>query len=215
VPRNDEAIGELDCFILRGWRKPRKENKNTKTSLLWRIQTPEGGTRMRVRLSWMQCCEYGLGCRRCEISLDNSDTVWEARIGTGCIFSVILLYIIDGCLGIKRYSYSIIVIYYTTCRADIHLVIYSCRYLIIRISWTSVKSVSEFIVPIRTTHRSCIHGFSKCRLVWVKIWHRHIDSHKYHQSKNRLKPLDTIITMSLVLRMFHIPLQKEQNNYNI
>lgn len=191
------------------------EKANTKTPLKWRIQTPEGGTRMRVRLSWMQCCEYGLSCRRCEISLDNSDTVREAWVGARCIFSMVLLYIIDGCLRIKRYSYSITVIYYATWWADIHLVIYCCRYLIIRISWTSVESISEFIIPIRTTHGSCIQWFCEYRLVWVKIWHRHIDSHKYHQGKNRLKPLDTIITMSLVLRMFHIPLQKEHNNYSL
>ena len=187
---------------------------NTKTPSWERIQTLEGETQMGMRLTRVESGKYILGYWRREISFDHSYSIRKSRVCTWYLRIMFLFYLINRCICIKRYFYSRIIIDSSIFHLYLHYIGYLCALGVINISWSSLESISERFIPI--WYWWILLGFwGKCCFVWIKIWHRDIYSYKYHESKHCLEPLDTIVMVSLVLRMFHIPLQKEQNNYSL
>ncbi len=175
----------------------------TKTSHMWRNQT-SWEVHGWGRLSWVQCREDGLGCRRGEISLDDGDTVRQAWVGTSHCRLVMLLYVGECCLGVKRYSHTRIVIDESISYTYINRIACRSSLTLIGISWSAMESISERLVPVGTRE----YGWPRWRSWETGLWGievscRHIDPWEYHECDHCLEPLDTILVMSLILRMFH------------
>ncbi len=163
-----------------------------------------GGTRMRLRLSWVQCREDGLGCRRGEISLDDGYTVRQAWVGTSNCCLVILLYFWECWAGIKRYPHTRIIIDDPISYMYINRISRRSTRTLIGISWSTMESISKRLVPIGTREYGWLRWRSWETRPWgIKLSCRHIDPWEYHECDHCLEPLDTISTMSLILRMFH------------
>lgn len=163
-----------------------------------------GKTRMRVRLSRVECREYSLRCRGSEVALDHSDTIREAWVCAWLIWEMMWFYVVDRYTRVKRYSYVTIIIDNSISWAYSYFIRSGCRAIFIGSPLFSWESISEIFIPIR---RWVCYGRSwricETCLVWVKISWRHIDSYENHECDHRLNPLDTILSMLLVLRMFH------------
>lgn len=171
-----------------------------------------GKTRMRVRLSRVECREYSLRCRWCEVPLDHSDTIREAWVCTRLIWEMMWLYVIDGYTRVKRYSYVAVIIDNSISWTNSHFIRYSGSTILIGSPLFSWEPIPEVFIPIRSWmyYRRNWRICESC-LIWVKISWRQIDSYKNHECNHRLNPLDTILSMLLVLRMFHNFYKKNKN----
>jgi hypothetical protein len=152
----------------------------------------------------VECREDGLRCRRGEISLDDGDTVREAWVGTSHCRLVMLLYVGECRLSIKRYPHARIVIDKSISYTYVDRIACRSSLTLIGISWSAMESISECLVPVGTRE----YGWTRWRSWETGLWGielscRHIDPWEYHECDHCLEPLDTILVMSLILRIFH------------
>ncbi len=168
---------------------------------------------MGVRLTRVQSSEDIFGYWRSEISFDHCYSSRKTWIRTRKVRIMVFFYFIDSGIRIKRYSHARIIVDKSIFWLYLYSIIVWCCLRNIDISWSALESISERVIPVCHWCRWFLCWY-EARLVWVKIRHSVVDSYENHESKHCLKPLDTIVMVSLVLRMFHIPLQKEHNNYS-
>ena len=152
----------------------------------------------------MECCEYGLGSIRWEISLDHSDTMRQAWVGTWCISSIFWLYFLYRQCRIKRYPNRISIIDEAVTWTDLYLIDIATSLPRICISCDTGESISDLIVPIdgsqdRWLRRDISEGYAVATIgsrEQIYTW-------EYYERTYCLYELDSTALGSLGLCMFH------------
>ncbi len=181
-----------------GWQNPNK-NPPWSESKRQGDNTDEGET-----LSTMECCEYGLGSIRWEISLDHSDTVRQARVGARTVSGIFCLYFLYRQCREKRYSNRISIIDETITWTDLYLIDSTTSLPVECISCDTGESISDLVVPIDGRQDGWLRrDISEGYDVATIGSREHIYTWEYYERTYCLYELDSTATGSLGLSMFH------------
>ena len=177
------------------------DNKNPS---LKRIQTLWGITRMRLGLSTVECCEYGLGSIRWEISFDHSYTVGQARVGARTVSCIFWLYFLYRQCRIKRYSNRILIIDESITWTDLYLINIATSLLVVCISCDTGESISDLVIPIVGSQDGWFRrDISEGYAVATIGSREHIYTWEYHECTYCLYELDSTLSWCPRDCMFH------------
>ena len=152
----------------------------------------------------MECCEYGLGSIRWEISLDHSYTVGQARVGARTVSCIFWLYLLYRQCRIKRYSNRISIIDEPITWTDLYLIDIATSLLVVCISCDTGESISDLVVPIEGRQDGWLRRDVSEGYAVATIGSReHIYTWEYHERTYCLYELDSTATGSLRRCMFH------------
>lgn len=162
---------------------------------------------MMVTLTRMKSRENGLGTRRIEVSLDDSNPIWEARISPGSVSREWCFYGIDWSILVESYSHFTICRGLRTRRLNRDLVRLSVSCTRVRISFYRSESVWEILIPVWCSNGDFLFS-SSLRLchecaIRIEVIHGAVYTDEYKEREDCWDPFHTLLTCVSLDWMFH------------
>ncbi len=190
----------------------RKEGNLQTHHLLFTKKTPEdtntsGENTDDDRLSRMQSGQDSLGTGRSEISLDDSDSIWKARIRPWSVNRKSCIYRLYRGVPIKCDLYFSILGNLRLWWLYGNLIRLSRLSTRIGISLYRTETVGECVIPIRSCDGDLLFSSSlrsrEERTIRSEIISRVVDTNKYQKCEDRWDPLRSLMTCMSLDGMFH------------
>ena len=162
---------------------------------------------MMMTLTRMQGRENSLGTRRVEVSLDDSNPIWEARISPGSVNWKWSFYGFDRSILIESYSHLTICRGLHTRWLDRDLVRLSISSACIGIPFYRSESIWEILIPVWSCNGDFLFSSSwrlchKCT-IRIEVIHGAVYTDKHEECEDCGDPFCTLLTCVSLDWMFH------------